>query len=426
LKGIWVVSLIVSILILGTLSSAYALNPVFLGDFVAQTGDIIGGKTLTGVGNPSINDNGDVAFRGAFSGGSGIFSIPSVGSPSLLAELGDTIGGKTLTNIVSDPSINNNGVVAFVGAFSGGSGIFSIPSVGSPSLLAETDDIIGGKTLTILASTPSINNNGDVAFLGAFSGGFGIFTQNSLLVETGDIIGGKTLTNVGNPSINNNGDVVFLGGFSGGGGIFLIPSVGSPSLLAEADDIIGGKTLTGFGTPPSINNNGDVVFLGFFLGGSGIFTQNSLLVETGDIIGGKTLTNLNSTPSINNNGDVAIRGKFSGGSGIFSIPSVGSPSLLAELGDTIGGKTLTGVGNTLSINDNGDMAFFGAFSGGSGIIEAIKPCGAGTIQVGDKCVPDPATQISCGEGTNVENFICVITKSPRLGWDILRTFLGFN
>jgi len=152
----------------------------------------------------------------------------------------------------------------------------------------------------------------------------------------------------------------------------------------------------------------DPVFLGDFV------------VQIGSIIGGKTLTGFGGNPSLNNNGDVAFRGLFSGGEGIFT-----QNSLIAEIGDGIGGKTFTSVADP-SINNNGDVAFSGGFSGGSGITIASKACDLGTLQVGFECVPDPATQISCGEGTHVENFICVITKSPRLGWDFLRTFLGFN
>jgi len=54
----------------------------------------------------------------------------------------------------------------------------------------------------------------------------------------------------------------------------------------------------------------------------------------------------------------------------------------------------------------------------------VFPCGPGTVEQGNECVPDFA-QI-CGEGTQEENPQCVITKVVRLGWDIVRKFLGFN
>jgi hypothetical protein len=38
----------------------------------------------------------------------------------------------------------------------------------------QTGDIIGGKMLTDLQATPSLNNNGDVAFSGIFWDDFGM------------------------------------------------------------------------------------------------------------------------------------------------------------------------------------------------------------------------------------------------------------
>ena len=213
----FVIPVIVGILILGSsgiTSTAFALDPDYSGELIVQSGDVVDGKTLTNLSNPQINNNGDVVFRGFFSGGSGIFT-----PTSLLVENGDTIDGKTLT-IIGVPQINNNGDVVFRGFFSGGSGIFT-----PTSLIAATGDTIDGKTLTII-SLPQINDNGDIVFKGKFSGGSGIFTPTSLLVENGDTIDGKTLTfgktPFGDPQINNSVDVVFRGAFSGGSGIFIL------------------------------------------------------------------------------------------------------------------------------------------------------------------------------------------------------------
>ncbi len=64
------------------------------------------------------------------------------------------------------------------------------------TIVASEGDTIGGKTLTGFSGNPSINNNGDVSFIGVFSSGRGIFTQNSLLAAIGDSIDGKTLTDI--------------------------------------------------------------------------------------------------------------------------------------------------------------------------------------------------------------------------------------
>ena len=84
------------------------------------------------------------------------------------------------------------------------------------TIVAQPGDTIGGKTLTGVGA-PSINNRGVVAFPASFSGSVGIFTQSALVVQTGDTIGGKTLADIGGaPSINDLGDVAFLGFFTDG------------------------------------------------------------------------------------------------------------------------------------------------------------------------------------------------------------------
>ena len=91
------------------------------------------------------------------------------------------------------------------------------------TLLVKTGDTIDGKTIEVLGPVPSLNDNGNVAFFGSFSGGSGIFTQNSLLAATEDTIDGKTIASLartGFAALNNNGDVAFWGSFIGGAGIF--------------------------------------------------------------------------------------------------------------------------------------------------------------------------------------------------------------
>src|SRR5215471_3650796 len=193
------------------------------------------------------------------------------------------------------------------------------------TLLANTGDTIGGKTLTFV-NFPEINNSGAVTFLGTFSGGEGIFTQDRLLVQTGDTIGGATLGAFQAPGINNSSTVAFYA--TCGASCF---GVFTPSaLLAAPGFTIDGKTLTSQsfrqGWPPivPISDAGTVVFWATFDGsllcgtwGSacGIFTQSTLVAQTGDTIGGRTLTDFGTLPAISHSGAVAFLGVFAGGSG---------------------------------------------------------------------------------------------------------------
>ncbi len=305
---------------------------------------------------------------------------------SIVAKTGDTIGGKILNNIYPEnPSLNNTGIVAFQGSYSGGSGIFT-----QNALIAKTGDTISGLTLTDFGDSCSVNNAGIVEFVGMYSGGSGIFTQNGAIAKTGDTIGSHTLKDVsdlGDRKMNNAGDVAFLGDYTYGNGIrFAIFS--QDSVLVTPGDTIGGVKINGFGNGPFLNDMGTVAFHGNIAsGGSGIFTQNSIIAKPGDIIEGLTLTDVGSDPALNDVGTVVFYGTYSGGSGLFTQHSV-----IAKTGDVIGGKTISGfiwsatTTTNASVNDAGDIAFYATFGDGSkGIILA-------------QSIPEPSAIILLGIG----------------------------
>jgi len=290
-----------------------------------------------------------------FSGGKGIFT-----PTALLVEIGDTIDGKTLTELTR-PSLNDSGEVAFRGTFSGGSGIFTLTS-----LLVENGDFIDGKTLNTICAFPSLNDNGNVAFCGSGVGfSSAIFSSfGGLEFDDNTTIDGKTATNPFRPKLNNNGDISFLSSITAGGN-----AVFTPTNAYGTGDTIAGKTLTGFNGEQSYNDNGSLVFGALFSGGSGIFTPTTLLVQTGDTIDGKTLNTVNgaSGPSHNNNEDVVFKGTFTGGSGIFTLTE-----LLLQNGDIVSGETISSFDDPL-INDNDEIAVrINLSSTGSAIIVGAR------------------------------------------------------
>ncbi|MFV2070518.1 MAG: choice-of-anchor tandem repeat NxxGxxAF-containing protein, partial [Pirellulales bacterium] len=224
------------------------------------------------------------------------------------------------------PDINDNGNIAFKGVFADGEGIFL-----DDRLIVETGDTIDGRMLTsvVVGATPfkpSLNNNGDIAFVGAFEGGLGVFTQDGLIVATGDIIDGREVTPViGQASINNRGDVVFKALLDGAidGGLFV-----NQALLVAAGDTIGGKTLSRVivsGDSPALNDSGVVAFRAFFPNEDspgklrrGIFTQDHLVAAEGDIIDGQRLVFMES-PVLNNNGDILFQSNLFDGSELTGV-----------------------------------------------------------------------------------------------------------
>jgi hypothetical protein len=267
---------------------------------IIKTGDVVNGRTLDGIGfAPALNDHGMLVVRGFLdSQASAIFS-----SNKLLAGTGSTIGGQTLTEVGS-PAINNNGTVAFAGAFSGGTGIFT-----PKALLAKSGATVGGVTMDIFGP-PAINDRGTVAFQTWRSGRrkTAILTPTTVLVNTGDTIDGKTLTDLlFGSALNSSDTVAFVGAFQGGMGIFT-----QKALLIQSGDTVGGQKLTGFGLP-AMDDSGTVAFLGAYAGGIGVFTQSALIAKTGDTLSGKILTRLG-PPAINRVGEMAFAAWFSDGS----------------------------------------------------------------------------------------------------------------
>lgn len=333
-------------------AAGYVITPV------AQTGDTIGGETLTGfsINRPlSINDSGEVAFEAEVSAEDGMFT-----QYRAVVLTGVPIDGKTLV-FLNPPSINNNGEVAYLGVFVGGSAIYT----SLRDAVVMSGDVIGGETLTGFNS-PMINDAGEMAFLANVSGisGSGIFTTSDVVALVGDVIESETLESLGSPAINSSGEVVYMAKSSSGRGIFT-----QDDIVVLTGDTIGGKTL-GVINSASINSSGEVAFQARFSGGNGIFTQNSAVALTGDVIDGNTLTNLvSNTPSINDSGEVAFFASFVSGDGIFT-----QNSAVVLTGDRVGERILTGLGVSSSINSRGQVAFKGIFSDGSaGVFVASLP-----------------------------------------------------
>jgi hypothetical protein len=326
---------------------------------VAQSGDTIGGKTLTNVGQPVLNRHGEIAFIAFAPGMVGVFT-----PERLVAQTGDKIDGATLTGIAGPPALSDRGRIVFSAATNRGTGIFT-PS----NAIVETGDRIDGKVLTN-PGPARLSDSGVLAFLSEFSGGRGIFNRSDVIAQTGESVDGKVLTQVGfAPAVNNRGTVAVLGLYDESSGIFTARS----GFLVKTGDVIGGKILTRV-TLASINNQNDLAFIGFFNGGSGIFKRSGMLAQSGSTIAGKRVGGFGMV-AMNDRAVVAFT----------SLPDYTSPdcrlcngvftpsSVVAYTGDVIGGKTLSAVGHDLAINDADEIVFAAVFTDGSTAIVLAQP-----------------------------------------------------
>ena len=180
------------------------LSNFYLGGLDVQRGQgPFAGYTL-----PDINDKGEVAFNaGLDNGGKGIF----VGDGgSLKPIIAQTQNGPF--KYLSVPSLNNADTVALnVGFTTGGSAILTTKD-GQFTTIADTST---GYFKNFLSDVP-LNEQGQVAFLADYDGGTGIFTGSSLgqlekVISVGDSLGGSTVTTlfISHDGLNNVGQVAF-------------------------------------------------------------------------------------------------------------------------------------------------------------------------------------------------------------------------
>jgi len=103
--------------------------------------------------------------------------------------------------------------------------------------------------------------------------------------------------------------------------------------------------------------------VGILIVGTLSVNADSLVVKTGDTIDGKTLTGILFNRSLSDTGEVFFTGFYDDGFGVFT-----QDSLVIQTGDIIDGKTLKNHGNS-AVNDNGELALVGIFTDNSkGII----------------------------------------------------------
>ncbi len=312
-------------------------------------------------GSPSINNAGTVAFYATLNGDAGaqgIFTGSGSGGPLT-----------AITNLpASLPYINAPGTVAFVGR----KGI--VTGDGGPlSLAAAPADIVGGALAVVDIQLGGINSAGVVAFgarrfLG-YQGHVPHYDQVVYVAAQGvvtPVAGGFS------PSINDAGDVAFLGP----DGSLRAGRGGAVATLAAPGGAF--QWLSG----PVINNAGKVAFLAglnglpFDAGGQGIFTHHAgVLTRIADT--GGPFRGLQS-PCLNAAGGVAFLAYLDTNGrrpGIFTGPDPARDRLIAA-GDALFGSTVTSLGfgrPSYGLNDRGQVAFFAALADGRQVVVRADP-----------------------------------------------------
>jgi hypothetical protein len=280
--------------------------------------------------------------------------------------IADTVTGP-FKSLSRTPSINNNGTVAFqagwAGTYPGGRIAIYTGSGGTLTTIVDSAD--GVFYYFNLGGNPMINDSGTVAFFGTLNetGERGIFTGDGTSTTTIALVG-DTYSNFSLiPAINDNGVVAFQASLTAGGqGIFTVDGATTTTIATTTTNSLGA---------PEINNAGEVAYwqrsgtspgpftFGIFKGDG---SSTTTIAQTGS---GSSFFNVGSYPGINDDGTVAFVGTILGAQGIFT----GSGGLTTKIVDSTGPFSASFFsGNYHSINKSGKVAFqIGLDAGGDGI-----------------------------------------------------------
>jgi hypothetical protein len=324
---------------------------------------------------PSINAAREVAFYGENDAGRRVIQKWTGGS---LTTIADTAGEFNFLFVTS--SINDSGVVAFVGTLD--SGVHGVFTGGHGGVTAVVDVSDGFYNFI----NPSINEAGTIAFqgrLGIDPNRHGIYTTNgssiTTAVETGGMFSAFWL-----PEINNVGAVAFIADSNGTQGVF----VKSEHRLTR----LGGATSL-YDSSPRINDAGLTTFLSSGSIAHGIYTGTdstaSLYLGTAGPFASLGM------PDVNNTGTFVFNARLDNGrSGLYTGANPQFEKVI-ENGDALFGSTVNST-ESPRLNDRGDVVFeYRLANGVEGIAVAVR-------------VPEPAVWVMMA-------FVLMAAESARRG-----------
>lgn len=220
---------------------------------IATAGGIFG----SGFGTPVINDAGTVAFHAIRMADGNDAIVSSIGGS--ITEVFETSPQYTAVGIGSD--IANDGTLVFWAGFgSEPDAIFTANADGTG--LAKIVESINGQSLPS-NRRPSINNNGDVLFVGAHNNQRALFVYDgnntTLLLDTSGPF--SDINPTAWIDLNDHGDYAFLADLDAGGtGLFVGPDPVADKVIAVGDTLFG-STVTVLDFDRGLNNEGDLAFL---------------------------------------------------------------------------------------------------------------------------------------------------------------------
>jgi hypothetical protein len=231
---------------------------------VASEGQSTSVGPIFGLNSPSLNANDEVAFltfNGVFTEANGVVSkIALTGDPSPEGDI---------FSFFSFPQINSSGQVVFTaGLASGTTGIYLATNGAIQKIINSNDSSPFGGSFAFFFDSASINDSGQIAFSGLVNGpgtssGIYIYSAGQLTIKVPEFTpfgNGLQLVSTQSPSINKNGDVAFLGQLLNAlnPGIFVTSGNDLIQVMAPGQTAPDGGVFTS-GFAPVLNDAGQVV-----------------------------------------------------------------------------------------------------------------------------------------------------------------------
>jgi len=355
---------------------------------VAGPGDSApGGDFFSSFSSPAINHAGQIVFTGFLtSGNQGIF-LASGGSIQKIVEQGDVFpDGSVFFFALGDPAINDAGDVAFSGLANGfavDSGLYLF-SGGQLSVVVPAFTPIpalGGALLE--PQSASLNNAGQIVFLSQKIGspgfGLGVFSFSagnlSEVMSPGESSpDGDTFSSAFNAQVNNGGQVGFLSRLVQHNDALYLSSSGTITRIAGQGDTVARQPKFEFPFAFGVSNQQQaLVFDSTFPGGTGLFSARpghapgrvSLDAHVGESVGNDgVIQGFFENFVMNSQGQVVFNSDLSSGLSSIILSSGGALTELVRASFTGNGDPAPGGGiflgvREVSINGLGQVAFSG-------------------------------------------------------------------
>jgi hypothetical protein len=411
------------------LSAQPASAAVIFNNIADTTTTAPGHGAFTFLSTPPSVSGSNVAFRGGYSGGAGIYtgSVGATGAAKVV-DSGDfndfgapSVSGSNLAFLVVHEVFNGQGI------YTG-----SVGATGATKIVESGDTAGGGAAFADFFGNPSVSGS-NVAFLGYYNDGnsSGIYTgtvgatgATKVVDRTDTAPGHGAFTVLAFPSVSGS-NVAFLAEYLGGDGIYTgsVGAIGAAKVVDTTDTAPGHGPFTFFADPPSISGS-NLAFRGGYNGGSGIYTGRvgvtgaAKVVDLDDTAPGHgAFTAFGATPSVSGS-NVAFVGGYSGGSGIYlaSGGAGGSLSAVLNSGDPLFGSTVTGLDMGSFAYDNDAIAFsYTLANGRSGIAVAI---------ISEPVTPPPGDFNRDGTVDAADYVVWRKTDNTQAGYNLWRANFG--